>query len=357
MVARLNAGKMIRTGCLLLLAACIGTLEAGATIDEAQQQLASYRSVLGEMQEALSRQDSAAFETLLQRSADLLADAREAFESAGAAQSADPAVVLSYAEVIKFSGDDDLGAEMARSALDRGVESAALWRIYGEMCLAMGSLSYQRGVEALRKSTAMDGTSLESAETWFALGEHYLNREMPDAAAKAFAAALEANPAHVPTQLGNAALRIYAGDIAAAGSIIEKVGRAAQPYDIMLRSMVRAALQDFERARRTFSDTAENHYAYARLMYIAARFPEAVLAAKRAGHLAPDRTDILNFLGAIEIQMSDLPGALEAYEASLRAKPDQPQVQQTLEQLRQAQQESAQQQQKSQVGQGLGPLR
>lgn len=354
MVGRFDTGTLIRTLCLLF-AACFGTLEAGATIEEAQKQVASYRAVLTEMQDALARQDQAAYESLGQKSLEMLREARKGLESAGAAKSNDPAVVFSYADVIKLAGDDDLGAEMVRSALDRGVESPALWRIYGEMCLAIGPPQYQRGVDALRKSTSLDGASPESADAWFALGQHYLKREMPEAAAKAFASALTANPAHVPSQLGDAAVKIYQGDIGGAGSVIEKVGRAAQPFDVPMRTMVRAALQDFDRSRRTFTDTAENHYAYSRLLYIAARFPESVLAAKRAGHLAPERIEIWNFLAAVEMQLGDLPSAIDAFEHSLQAKPDQAQVKETLEQLKQAAQDAAKQ--AAPVGSGQGPLR
>lgn len=354
MVGRFDTGTLIRTLCLLLVA-IMGVWEAGASIEDAQKQLASYRANQSEMQDALAKQDQAAYESLGQKSLELLRDARRSFESSGAAESNDPAVVFSYAEVIRLAGDDDLGAEMVRAALDRGIESPALWRIYGEMCLAIGPSQYQKGVDALRKSTSMDGASPEAADAWFALGEHYLNREMPEAASKAFASALTANPAHVLSQLGDAAVKIYQGDIGGAGSVIEKVGRAAQPFDVPLRKMVRGALVDFDRSRRTFADTAENHYAYSRLLYIAARFPESVMACKRAGHLAPDRIEIWNFLAAVQMQLGDLPGAIDAFEHSLQAKADQPQVQQTLDQLRQAVQDAAKQ--AAPVGSGQGPLR
>jgi tetratricopeptide (TPR) repeat protein len=356
-VARLNAGKLILTLCLIATL-CFGAGDARALIDEARQHLASYKAVIAEMEEARNRQDGAAYENLGKKSLEHLADAGKAFEASNAAGSDDPEVVYSYAEVMKLAGNDDLGAEMVEQALARGVESPGLWRIYGEMCLASGPARRQDGVDALRKSTELDGTTPASAEAWFALGRFYLENEMPEAASKVFASALAADPAHVPSRLGDAAVKIYGGDIAGAGAIIEEVGKAAQPYDVLLRTMVRAALLDFDRARRSFADTVENHYAYARLTYIAARFPEAVLAAKRAGAMAKDRTDILNFLGAIQIQSGDIPGAIEAYEASLRAQPDQAHIQQTLEQMKKAQQESAQSQQPSpQVGQGVGPLR
>src|SRR5690606_19543738 len=105
----------------------------------------------------------------------------------------------------------------------------------------------------------------------------------------------------------------------------------------------------------------------ARLLYLAGRIPEAILAARRAADLAGDRVEIWNFLGAIQSQMGDLNGAIEAYEASLRVQPDQANIQQGLEQLKQARQQQQSQQpapqpqsapsQPEQPVQGRGPLR
>lgn len=363
MVARFVPRRLM-AAALLGGMALFAPFLAHADLEAAAGKVAAYRALQEKIQDAVARQDGAAYEALGKESVSLLAEARAAYEAGGAARSEDPEVIYNYAEVIKLEGDDDLGAEMVRAALDRGVGSPALWRIYGEMRLAMGRPYYADGVEALLKSTELDGASPTAADAWFALGRYYLQSDLPEAGAKAFASALAANPSHVPAQLGDAAAKVYAGDIAGAGGILEKVGRAAQPHDVMLRALMRSALADFDLSRRTFSDTVENHFAYARVAYIAARFPEAALAARRAANLAGNREDMYNFAGAIQMQMGDLPSALDSYQNSLRIKADQAPIQQTVEQLRQAvQQQQAQQppvqsaQPTAPVGAGQGPLR
>ncbi|MBX3178704.1 MAG: tetratricopeptide repeat protein [Candidatus Hydrogenedentes bacterium] len=334
------------------LLACAFT--ASASVDVARERYQAYEQKIAERQEAAVRGDMEGYQARDAEARQSLVEARQAFEAGKAARSTDETVLMDYLVVLRALGDHDLAAEAADAAIDRGVESAALLRVLGESLLVTGPDNFQRGVDALRKSVALDGTSPASAQAWFALGRYYLENYLPDAAADAFAAALKADPEHVPSRLGEAAARVFSGEIAEAGAIIESVGRAAQPYDIELRSMMRTALYDFDVARRIFDDTADNHYAYARLLYLASRVPEAVLAARRATDLAPDRVEIWNFLGAVQLQISNYRDALASYEASLKLNPDQPGLQQTVEQLREVQQQQAA---PPASGQGQAPLR
>ena len=365
MVARLNAGTVVMSWVVmgLLLAAPV----AFASVESGRAAFSAYQEALQQQDDAASRGDSAAYEAATTSARNKLVEARAAFEAAGAAESDDPSVVLDYAAVLRAMAYDDLAAEAVRGALDRGVEAAALWRVYGQSLLAIGPDHFQDGVDALRQSLALDDASAEAAETWFALGHYYLENLMPEPAGAAFDSALALDPELVQAKLGKAAVHIFAGEVAAAGDIVELVGRAARPYDVLLRTMIRGALYDFDSNRRLFADTVENHYAYARLLYLAGRIPEAILAARRAADLAGDRVEIWNFLGAIQSQMGDLNGAIEAYEASLRVQPDQANIQQGLEQLKQARQQQQSQQpapqpqsapsQPEQPVQGRGPLR
>jgi len=353
-------GKSVARGLICCAIAATQAMIAAAQpatahLEDAAASLKAYRDTLVQLQEAVARQDGEAYNTLGTKSVELLSAARQSYEAGGAADSPDAEVIFNYAEVIRFGGDDDLGAEMVKKALDRGVESAALWRIYGEMSLAIGKPGYARGVEALQKSIALDAASPGVADAWFALGRHYLQREMPEAAGKAFAAGVAANPEHVPSKLGEVATKVCAGDIAGAGAALEQVGRAAQPHDLQLRFLVRTALADFDRSRQTFTDTADNHYAYARLLYAAARFPEAALAARRAAGLAKNRADIYNLAGAIQMQMGDLPGAIQSYEASLQINGEQAPIRQQVEALKEAQ--KAEEARQAPIGSGQGPLR
>lgn len=360
MVDGLNAGKLARH-CVVGVIAFLVAIPAAATVEEGRSLIEQHQTALEKRQAAAAQGDAEAYEQLGDEVDVLLKKARLAFEEADAPNSNDPAVLRDYAGVLRKMGYDDLASEALKAAFDRGVVDAGLWRMYGESLLAIGPNHFQDGVDALHHALSLDDSSAEAARIWSALGKYYLESEMPEPAGTAFAAALAIDPAYVPARLGDATVKVYAGDVAGAGDIIEAVGREAQPYDTMLRALMRTALMDFDRVRRTFDDTAKNHYAYARLLYMSSRLPEAVLAARRATYLAPDRMEIWNFLGAIQMQMGDYAGALEAYQGSLRVNAEQPGVQQTVEQLKQAVAEAAAQQPApapdQALPQGQGPLR
>lgn len=361
MVARLDAGKLTRPCAIAAFVLLIVPL-ASAAVDEGRELFSQYGAALEKQEAAAAQGDMESYNRLAEEANAALAKSRAAFEGANAPASNDAAVLRDYAEVLRKMGDDDRCAEAVHAALERGVEDAALWRIYGESLLAIGPTHFQDGVDALRHALSLDDSSADAAPAWFALGKYYVDNLMPAEAGKAFAAALKIDAGYVPARLGAAAVNVYDGDVAAAGDIIEAVGRGAQPYDVMFRALIRAALQDFDKNRRVFADTVENHYAYARLLYIASRLPEAISAAKRAAVLAGDRVDCWNFLGAIQLQAGDYPGGLVSYQSSLKVKPDQPELQQTVEQLQQAVAEAAKQQQQAPASgqaplRGQGPLR
>ena len=73
--------------------------------------------------------------------------------------------------------------------------------------------------------------------------------------------------------------------------------------------------------------------AYSKLLYRAARLPEAVSAGHRAAELKPDDVDTLNFLGAMLLQAGKADEAKQVYEKSLAIRPDQPNVSEGLKQI------------------------
>ncbi len=90
----------------------------------------------------------------------------------------------------------------------------------------------------------------------------------------------------------------------------------------------------------------------------AVRYGKALdLAITKLGADSLDTGTCINNMARLLQRLGDYAGAIQTCEASLRAKADQPQIQQTLEQLKQAAQEAAQQQQAPQTGQGKGMLR
>ena len=60
------------------------------------------------------------------------------------------------------------------------------------------------------------------------------------------------------------------------------------------------------------------------------RLPEAIMAIERAVVLAPKEYQAWNFLAAMQMQLGNLSKVREAYEHSLQAHSDQPQVRAAL---------------------------
>ncbi len=336
--------------CLLLAAVPGAWADPGSPGAEAFKH---FQDTVAKQTAAMAQQDMTAYETLDIEATSALRKAEsayaDAFRSTGDEDSA-----LGYIAVLREKGDDDLGAEVARQALDQGLDSAALWRSYGSCLLVSGAADRQAGIDALYTSLDRDKESPGAVATWNELGSYYLDTGMAEAASKAFTEALALDATDTRARLGALVVAVYDGDVAKAGTILSEVGRAAQPYDTQLRAQLRIALDDFDGYRKSFSDTAENHYAYARLLYSAARLPQAILAVSRATTLAPNDTAIWNFLGALQLQLGDYPSAQKSYESSLRANSEQSDIQQTVEKLKEAQQEAAQ---KATTGGGKGPLR
>ncbi len=339
---------------LLLLAALSPAMAQPAV--SGGEALKRYEAAIAQQQEALANRDSATYAQQERNAADALSDAALAFETQYA-DTPDVANAMGYITAVRLRGDHDLAAAFAKKALDDGLDHAALWRERGTGLLNMGTKYEEEGINALYNALERDDQSAEAVTTWNELGSYYIDSGMPRAAHQAFEAALAIESGNVRAQLGQLVVDVFRGNIPEAGTRLSALGKEAQPYDILLRRQLRLALVDFDEHRRSFSDTAENHDAYARLLYAAARLPQAVLAAQRAARLAPDDTAKWNFLAAIQLQMGDYPGARSSYESSLKANPDQPNIQQTLEQLKQAQEQAAQQQAAPATGAGKGPLR
>lgn len=320
--------------------------------------LKRYETAVNEQQAALEKRDSAAFALQEEKAAEALHEAAIAFE-AHYADEPSVANALGYVTARRLMGDHDLAAAFAKRALDDGFDHPSLWREHGTGLLQMGSAHEADGVKALYTALERDDQSEEALATWNELGAYYIDKGMPQAADQAFSAARAIESGNVRAQLGQLTVAVFRGEVLEAGTTLTALGKTAQPYDLVLRRQLRLALKDFDERRRTFSDTAANHDAYARLLYAAARLPQAVLAAQRAARLAPEDSGKWNFLAAIQLQMGDYPGAKNSYESSLKADPNQPEVQQTVERLRQAQEQAAQQQQQNTpaTGAGKGPLR
>lgn len=263
----------------------------------------------------------------------LLGEAKTLYEEAGMAQSMDTAPIQEYAELLAASSDYDLAAEALQRAVKIDPKNAALWTQLGENLAKVGPSRRKEAFESLHHALELDKSSPAAAKAYFLLGDLYWREGLYEFAQENHQAAFKLNPQDVRTRIAIAALKVRNGQILEASKDLDDLGKAAQPYDAETRMLLRQALADFEAARRWFPDTAENHAASARLLYRAARITDALLAAQRATRLNPKDYATWNFLAAMQIQIGNAPQAKRAYERSLEANPDQPDVRDTITQL------------------------
>ncbi len=265
-----------------------------------------------------------------------LRQATRLYEQAGAAKSEDPAVLLEYTHVITAAGNHDLAAEILANATQIAPGNPALWTALGRSYSKAGPAFHEKAFAALNKAVKASPTPKEAAEARLLLGDIYRHQGLFDFAEAEYRASLEANPDDVKTTIYLAVLKVRRGEILEGSKDLDSLGKAAQPHDIDTRLRLRAAIAAYEARRGWFPDTAENHAAYARLLYHAARWPDAVLAARRATRINPQDARTWSFIGAIQMQLGNVEQARKAYQRSLEANPDQPSVRQVLKKMEQA---------------------
>lgn len=232
-----------------------------------------------------------------------------------------------YRDTLKALGYHDLLAEHLEARLKDNVEGCAddpaAWRALGEAWMLAGPCCREKAFDAFQRAL---GLKQDDGETLALLG-NLLHREgLYEQAATAYDKALAADPENIRTKLGKAVLLVRSGAIAESSGAIDALGMAAQPYDAATRTMLRKALDDFERQGGWFEDTPANHTAYARLLYRAGRLPDALIAARRAVELEPKDSGAWNFIAAMQLQLGNPEQGKQAYDKSLEANPNQPQI-------------------------------
>ncbi|MBI1318200.1 MAG: hypothetical protein GC168_04505 [Candidatus Hydrogenedens sp.] len=220
------------------------------------------------------------------------------------------APLIEFAGDAEQRGDWDLAADALAVAVElRPAETSLTVRRAKDL--------YKSGPagkpEAFKIADAVLSAGATDADALFLRGLLYLEQDMPRFAREDFDALLAQDPKSVPARIVLASMEAGEGRIAEAESRLAALGQEAMPYDAETRDLLRRALLRFERDRYTFADTAENHAAYARLLYRAARIPDAILAARRATALAPEDKELWRFLGQMHAQIGQQPQAEEAF--------------------------------------------
>ncbi len=317
--------------CVLFAAAC--AWPAGAP--DAAPYLNRYDAAMRDAAAAWQQGDAASARRHRGAAAKALEEAILVFDEAGAAGSDDPELLRSYAALRNLAGDYDLAAEALERAVSLKPDDARLRVELGRNLARIGPGRRQDAFDVLRRVVESGPDTPEAATAHHELGLLYLEERLPEFAREHLEHAKRLDPANARVGLALAALQARDGDVAGAWARIRELGAGVMEHDAELRMLLRVTLADSDRLGRSFPDTAENHAAYARLLYQAARIPEAVTAAHRATVLNPRDADTWKFLGDVQGQLGNLPQARTAYEKSLEVNPDQPLVRQRLERLQQ----------------------
>jgi tetratricopeptide (TPR) repeat protein len=259
--------------------------------------------------------------------------AQTAFESEGILTTDDAAARAEYRTVLRTLGYHDLLAEVIRADLQTR-ETAADWLALGQALALCGPNAREEARAAFNHALA-PGEAALAAPAHAGLADLYYADTLPEFARKHYEAAIAADAADTRSKAALAALKVADGDLLGGAADIDALGRDAQPHDAFIRARLREALALFELQRRSFPDTLEYHRAYARTLYRAARTAEAAMAARRVLDLDPKDTTTWNFLAAMLSQLGQHDQALKAYEGSLAADPNQPQVVEVIANLKQ----------------------
>ena len=306
----------------------------GADFEEAYELSRRLDTAQSAWHDALKSGDPSTIERQEARLLETAMVTRNAYEAAGANASDDPEILHRYAAALRALGHHDLAAGVLTRAVRLAPGEAVLWMHLGADLAESGPGVREEAFQALHKSLQLDAQSSAAAQTHYLLGDLFHREGLFDFAREHQESALRLDPEHVPARIALAALRIRGGEVLEGSRELDALGRRAQPYDAETRVLLREALAGFDAARRVFPDTPEHHAAYARALYRAARFPDAILAARRATTLNPDDFDTWNFIAAVQGQLGNLAQARDAYGKSLEANPEQPQVRAILEEMK-----------------------
>lgn len=254
-----------------------------------------------------------------------LEEARGLLQQANAAESNDSDVLKDYAVVMQYLGDLDLAANALRRSAALQPENAASWLGLGQVLAELGEAHRDEARRALQKALALDPKGAVAVRAHTALCTLFLQMGLTDLARAECAKALELDPNDARAQLLNATFLVREGKMVEAVQVVE--GLQAPP------PALEPAVRDFQRARHTFPDIAENHLAYGKVLLWAGRIQESVLAIERAAELDPDNHVIQNFLGSLWGGMGNVNKARAAYGRSLELNPDQPRTREELDRL------------------------
>ena len=300
--------------------------EAASLYEQAGQEQTALNAAAAQGDEAAMRQHAEKVNALLQQ-------ARDAYDSAGAATTDDLNTLDVYARLLNDMGDHDLAEQALVRAVSLDPENPQRWFTLGETQGLLGTSGSSRAVRSLRKALSLEPDADAAAKIHAALGAVFLQEGLYALSRESLEAALKEQPGHTGAAITLASLDVREGAIGAASARLDSLGNIPPESLNLLQNTMDRALVDFEQSRRWMDDTAANHLAYAKLLVRAGRMQDCPLPLERAAQLNPNDTVIWNLLGSVYRGLNHVEGARRAFEKSLAINPDQPRTQEALREL------------------------
>ncbi len=300
--------------------------EARQLAAEAAGQNAAYLVLLEENDQQAAQESYAASRELYRR-------AIIAYQQARADVSGNPDRVQEFGEIAEKAGEYDLAARAYRRLTELQPEQWD-WKLRaGHLYRLTGDAYHDDALYFLQTCAKAEAAPDEiRADAYVELGKLYWSLGLFENAKDFFTSAQNLVPEHTVARIGLAAVAVRDGDMLTGSAMLDALTDLTDVETSILNFLIDQGLSGFSDSRSVFPDTAEQHYAYARLLVQVGNYYEAMLALERSLELNNDNYPAYNLLGGVLTQLGEPNRAGTAYEASLKLNPNQPR---TLELIRQ----------------------
>jgi tetratricopeptide (TPR) repeat protein len=247
----------------------------------------------------------------------------------------DVEALVEYADFLGLRGDADLAVETLRQATVIESESPRTLLALGKHLSTLGGKHCGEAERTLRRVTVLEPDSDNAAVAWGILGTHYWGLHLYDLSREAFDKARALRPDKPGALIGVIAQDVRDGKMKSAADALDALDQADPQLMSVADRFLQEALAEFDRTRRWFPDTAENHLAYAKLLARTGRYPESAFPLERAAKLDPGNIVTFNLLGSVYRGLNNPGRAREAFQRSLEINPDQPRTRDAINALAQ----------------------
>lgn len=323
-------GHRLAVGLVVITQAAIAALSDAAT---AQARLDEAEKAREESARAAARGDFESARDNADRSRALVAEARSLYESMNAAESSDVVTLRGYARALSAEKDYDLAELALVRAVSIDPEEAELWLELAEAQASLGGPARERAIRSYSKAARFRPEGDANARAYAALGTVFLEMGLYDLAFENVSKALELNSDLAEAIVAMVALETRVGNMEKAAQALDEFQDVPPEFVPRLRQYLDAALRDFEDSRRWIPDTAESHFAYAKLLIRVDRLTDSYWPLLRTIRLDDQNFVAFNMMGSVLRAMKRLRGAREAFTRSLEVNPDQPRTREALQEL------------------------